>query len=148
MTDRTPDLDALDRRTYLRATGAAALGAAGLAGCVGRATGTLATQVTDQPADIADFESLVVTVDGFWLGPEGAEPEEDADGENETDTDDSLSGMEASEIADSYTVRELRDELRKRDLTVRGKKSTLVERLVKKAGLGKDTDNDDDTSED
>lgn len=67
---------------------------------------------------------------------------------NEADTDDSLSGMEASEIADSYTVRELRDELRKRDLTVRGKKSTLVERLVKKAGLGKDTDNDDDTSED
>ncbi|WP_049910800.1 DUF4382 domain-containing protein [Halorubrum coriense] len=86
MTDHAPDLDALDRRTYLRATGAAALGAAGLAGCVGRATGTLATQVTDQPADIADFESLVVTVDGFWLGPEGVEPE-DADGGDETDTD-------------------------------------------------------------
>jgi len=56
--------------------------------------------------------------------------------------------MEASEIADSYTVRELRDELRKRDLTVRGKKSTLVERLVEKAGLGKNGDADDDTSED
>ncbi|WP_096396015.1 DUF4382 domain-containing protein [Halorubrum trapanicum] len=87
MTDRTSDRVALDRRTYLRATGAAALGAAGLAGCVGRATGTLATQVTDQPADIGDFESLVVTVEGFWLGPEGAETDaEDADG-NETDTD-------------------------------------------------------------
>lgn len=87
MTDRTPDLDALDRRTYLQATGAAALGAAGLAGCVGRATGTLATQVTDQPADIGDFESLVVTVEGFWLGPEGTEPEDDeSDGDgNETD---------------------------------------------------------------
>ena len=97
MTDRTPDLDALDRRTYLRATGAAALGAAGLAGCVGRATGTLATQVTDQPADIADFESLVVTVDGFWLGPEGAEPEEDADGENETDTDDASDADDGSD---------------------------------------------------
>jgi ribosomal protein L10 len=56
--------------------------------------------------------------------------------------------MEASEIADSYTVRELRDELRKRDLTVRGKKSTLVQRLVEKAGLGQDADTDDDTSED
>lgn len=93
MTDRTPDRVALDRRTYLQATGAAALGAAGLAGCVGRATGTLATQVTDQPADIGDFESLVVTVEGFWLGPEGAEPDdEDVDG-NETadgnETDDS-----------------------------------------------------------
>jgi hypothetical protein len=88
VTDRTPDLDALDRRTYLQATGAAALGAAGLAGCVGRATGTLATAVTDQPADIADFESLVVTIEGIWLGPEGAESGEDGnatDDENATD---------------------------------------------------------------
>ena len=94
MTDRTPDsdasaLDALDRRTYLQATGAAALGAAGLAGCVGRATGTLATRVTDQPADIGDFESLVVTVEGIWLGPEGAES--GADG-NETDDGDMSDG--------------------------------------------------------
>ncbi|WP_424015113.1 DUF4382 domain-containing protein [Halorubrum xinjiangense] len=91
MTDRTSDRVSLDRRTYLQATGAAALGATGLAGCVGRATGTLATQVTDQPADIGDFESLVVTVEGFWLGPEGAEPDDDADG-NETDTDDGSDG--------------------------------------------------------
>ncbi|WP_049912153.1 DUF4382 domain-containing protein [Halorubrum kocurii] len=101
MTDRTPDLDALDRRTYLQATGAAALGAAGLAGCVGRATGTLATAVTDQPADIADFESLVVTVEGIWLGPEGAES--GADG-NETDdenaTDDESSGNETDDGGD------------------------------------------------
>ncbi|EMA63773.1 hypothetical protein C468_09214 [Halorubrum kocurii JCM 14978] len=101
VTDRTPDLDALDRRTYLQATGAAALGAAGLAGCVGRATGTLATAVTDQPADIADFESLVVTVEGIWLGPEGAES--GADG-NETDdenaTDDESSGNETDDGGD------------------------------------------------
>ncbi|PSQ56355.1 hypothetical protein BRD22_06020 [Halobacteriales archaeon SW_8_68_21] len=84
MTDRTPNLD-IDRRTYLRATGVAALGSVGLAGCVGRATGTLATQVTDQPADIGDFESLVVTVEGFWLGPEGARPESDGDGGDESD---------------------------------------------------------------
>ena len=87
MTD--DDAAAVDRRDYLRLTGVAALGTVGLAGCVGRATGTLATQVTDQPADIGDFESLVVTVEGFWLGPEGAEPDEedDADG-NETDDAD------------------------------------------------------------
>ncbi|QUO49143.1 MULTISPECIES: DUF4382 domain-containing protein [Halorubrum] len=100
MTDRTSDRLALDRRTYLRATGAAALGAAGLAGCVGRASGTLATRVTDQPADIGDFESLVVTVEGFWLGPEGAEPDsEDADG-NETDTDDGGDDAGDNETAD------------------------------------------------
>ncbi|TKX59634.1 DUF4382 domain-containing protein [Halorubrum sp. SS7] len=97
MTDRKSDLDALDRRTYLQATGAAALGAAGLAGCVGRATGTLATQVTDQPADIDDFESLVVTVEGFWLGPEGAESD-DEDG-NETDTEDD--GSDGGDDADA-----------------------------------------------
>lgn len=89
MTDRTPEADAsetdsVSRRTYLQATGAAALGVAGLAGCVGRATGTLATRVTDQPADIGDFESLVVTIQGIWLGPEGAESGVDG---NETDDD-------------------------------------------------------------
>ena len=91
MTDRTPDRVALDRRTYLQATGAAALGVSGLAGCVGRATGTLATAVTDQPADIGDFESLVVTVEGIWLGPEGAESGaegNETDDENATDGDD------------------------------------------------------------
>jgi len=87
VTDGTRDRLALDRRRYLQATGVAALGSVGLAGCVGRATGTLATRITDQPADIGDFESLVVTIEGFWLGPEGTEPEAgDADG-NETDTD-------------------------------------------------------------
>ncbi|MFC7187642.1 DUF4382 domain-containing protein [Halorubrum yunnanense] len=108
MTDRTPDAgasdrDALSRRTYLQATGAAALGATGLAGCVGKATGTLATRVTDQPADIGDFESLVVTIEGIWLGPEGAES--GADG-NETDdgsgTDgDDADGNETDEAGES-----------------------------------------------
>ncbi|WP_144923560.1 DUF4382 domain-containing protein [Halorubrum salsamenti] len=108
MTDRTPDLDALDRRTYLQATGAAALGVSGLAGCVGRATGTLATAVTDQPADIGDFESLVVTVEGIWLGPEGAESGADgnetddgnatnADGTDGNETDDGSDGEDDEE---------------------------------------------------
>jgi len=101
VTDRTSDRLALDRRTYLQATGAAALGASGLAGCVGRATGTLATAVTDQPADIGDFESLVVTVEGIWLGPEGAES--GAEG-NQTDdgsaTDDGDDGADGNETDD------------------------------------------------
>ncbi|QZA88198.1 DUF4382 domain-containing protein [Salinarchaeum sp. IM2453] len=61
------------RRTYLIATSTAA-GMASLAGCFGDdATGTLATQVTDQPGDIADFASCIVTIVGMWLGPEEAE---------------------------------------------------------------------------
>ena len=80
-------LDRLDRRSYLQATGAAALGTVGLAGCVGRATGTLATRVTDQPADIGDFESLIVTIEGVWLGPEGAVSGAEDGDTDETDGD-------------------------------------------------------------
>jgi hypothetical protein len=49
------------RREYIIATSGAALGTA-VAGCLGGggSTGTLATQVTDQPGDIDDFESCVV----------------------------------------------------------------------------------------
>jgi hypothetical protein len=55
----------------------------GLAGCIGGgSTGTLATQVTDQPGDIADFESCVVTIVGMWLGPEDAEAGDEEDGES------------------------------------------------------------------
>lgn len=82
MSRNTPTLD---RRSYLRATGAAALGTTALAGCVGTATGTLATRVTDQPGDIGDFESLIVTVEGIWLGPQGAGDESDDDSDDETD---------------------------------------------------------------
>ena len=64
------------------ATGAATAGTVPLAGCLGGdASGTLATQVTDQPGDIADFESCVVTIVGMWLGPEGAESGEEEDEE-------------------------------------------------------------------
>ncbi len=63
----------VDRRTYLATAGAATVGLVGLAGCSGSSTGTLATRVTDQPADIEDFESCLVTIVGMWLGPEGAE---------------------------------------------------------------------------
>jgi len=74
----------IDRRRYLAASGAAAAGVVGLAGCLGNATGTLATQVTDQPGDIGDFESCVVTIVGMWLGPEGAQ----SDGEGSDDDED------------------------------------------------------------
>lgn len=69
----------IDRRTYLVATGGATAAMVGLAGCLGGETGTLATQVTDQPGDIADFESCVVTIAGMWLGPEDAESGQDGE---------------------------------------------------------------------
>jgi hypothetical protein len=39
--------------------------------------------VTDQPGDIGDFESCVVTVVGMWLGAEGAETAEGTDEESD-----------------------------------------------------------------
>lgn len=97
----TDGFDAVDRRGYLRAAGAATLGTVGLAGCVGQASGTLATSVTDQPADIGDFESLVVTVQGIWLGPRGAESgagNQTEDGEEtENDSEDAGDGENADD---------------------------------------------------
>lgn len=63
----------IDRRSYLRAAGSVPLIGA-VAGCLGGGgTGTLSTNVTDQPVAIADFESCVVTIVGVWLGPEDAQ---------------------------------------------------------------------------
>lgn len=68
-----------DRRTYLERASIATVAIAGLAGCLGGGseggdeTGTLSTSVTDQPMDIGDFESLVVTIVGLWLGPRAAD---------------------------------------------------------------------------
>jgi hypothetical protein len=82
----------LDRRTYLRTTGIVAAGTVGLAGCSGTAsaTGTLATQVTDQPGDIADFESCVVTMQGMWVKPGEGDGTATAEG-TATGTDDGSS---------------------------------------------------------
>ncbi len=98
----------LDRRQYLGVASAAAVGTTALAGCVGKASGTLATSVTDQPADIGDFDSLVVTIEGIWLGPQGAESgtddeatgnvTDDEDGDDADDADDGPSGREYHEF--------------------------------------------------
>lgn len=64
----------LSRRQYLAATGFVTAGSIGMAGCSGGSTGTLATQVSDQPRDISDFSECVVTIVGMWLGPEAATP--------------------------------------------------------------------------
>lgn len=81
----------LNRRQYLSAMGAA--GVAGLAGCAGEdggtdtTTGSLATQVSDQPGDIDDFEECVVTIVGYWLGSsEAAEDGTTTSGMTDTQT--------------------------------------------------------------
>ena len=112
----------LDRRTYLTTTGVATAGMIGLAGCTGNGalagteddkgetddgateetdgddetgetqTGTLSTSVTDQPNDIGDFQSLVVTIDGIWIKPatgddDGSDAGSDRDSDAETEGD-------------------------------------------------------------
>ena len=78
----------MNRRSYLSGTGTA-IAAGLLAGCSsesgsdeptdtdgstdGTTYGTLATLVTDQPTDIDDFESCVVTLQGIWIKPVGGE---------------------------------------------------------------------------
>ena len=104
----------MQRRNYVRALGATVVTGA-FAGCAGNGnggddgdddngseTGLLSTSVTDQPNDIADFESLVITIDGIWVKPEGADDDEeseeiddDADGnETDSDSDDETNGDE------------------------------------------------------
>ncbi|MFC7133424.1 MULTISPECIES: DUF4382 domain-containing protein [Salinibaculum] len=112
------------RRAYLKAIGAVgAASAVGLAGCTGdaaAATGTLATAVTDQPGDIADFESCVVTIQGIWLKPasEDGDDGEDDDGDEggdgnttdgtstDGDTTDGTVVEQAEEDVDESEARE------------------------------------------
>lgn len=70
------------RRTYIKTVGGIPI-VGTIAGCIGddEATGVLATQVTDQPGDIADFDSCIVTIVGMWLGP----PDADAGDVEDTD---------------------------------------------------------------
>ncbi|WP_299235180.1 DUF4382 domain-containing protein [Natronomonas sp.] len=107
----------MERRQYVGGLGAAVLTGT-LAGCAGAGTddddggtadddttgsgdgsetGLLSTSVTDQPNDIGDFESLVVSLDGIWVKPEGTEDEED----DADDADDG--GTEDGETAGNET---------------------------------------------
>lgn len=115
----------MDRRTYLASTGAVLGG--GFAGCLGRSgsdgggdegaddagvddagsaesqMGVLSTAVSDDPADIGDFEKLVVTIDEVWVHPagsgEGESDDENDDGEQteETEKADENEGDEKQE---------------------------------------------------
>lgn len=67
----------MERRDFLKTTATLATASTvGLAGCsamTGTATGTLATRVSDQPGDIADFEECIVTITEVWAKPADGE---------------------------------------------------------------------------
>jgi len=88
----------LTRRDALAAT--AGLTATGLAGCAqgdssSTAVGYLSTGVSDQPGDIDEFESCVVTIEGIWLGPQSADAAEN-------DTDSTTNDTEADDAEREY----------------------------------------------
>lgn len=72
------------RREFLAATGTVT--AAGLAGCsaiTGAETGTLETSVSDQPGDIADFETLVLEITKVYAATTGSDGEDGTPAEGE-----------------------------------------------------------------
>jgi hypothetical protein len=85
MRDSDAERQTASRRDYLRATGGlAAAGAVGLAGCMGGAeatTGTLATQVSDQPGDIGDFDTLQLRITELLPKPVDGEANVNTPGE-------------------------------------------------------------------
>ena len=89
-----------NRRAYLKSVGAvSAVGMVGLSGCSGSgsdATGTLATEVTDQPGDIADFESCIVTIAGIWV-----KPSENDETEGSDDTEDGVTEQTEEDVDES-----------------------------------------------
>ena len=109
MPTKETDHSRLRRRDYLKTTGVAAASVVGLAGCLGAAdaTGTLATEVTDQPGDIADFESCVVTIQGIWLKPRGDDNDDGSDDENGSDDgdDEELAGDDDGANVDRSDAR-------------------------------------------
>jgi len=114
------------RRDYLRATGAAAAASvAGLAGCMGgaeAATGTLATRVSDQPGDIGDFESCVVTIAGYWVKPESDE-ESDA---TATETESDAESTETPDESDARQYHELESPQEADLVELQGDRSALI----------------------
>ena len=121
----------MNRRTYLGGFGAA-VATGTLAGCTGNGTdgngngsgngnsdadeeeeddgttayGVLSTSITDQPNDIADFESLLITIEGIWVKPDGAD---DGD-EDEEEADDGDAPEDDGEDAGDETDRDESEE--------------------------------------
>ena len=103
-------IDAVGRRDYLKLTsGVAATSTVGLSGCLGgnggdeAETGTLGTQITDQPGDIADFDSCIVTIQGIWIKPhnEGGDEDDSAGAEENGTEPDNDTVEDETDVAES-----------------------------------------------
>lgn len=116
----------MDRRRYLEGLGTVVATGA-LAGCAGNGNGSsgngngnddgeggdgtdaygfLSTSVTDQPNDIGDFESLVVTLEGIWVKPAGTDegdetPDAEDDGTPEDEAETPADGTDTADEDDS-----------------------------------------------
>ncbi|WP_435069024.1 DUF4382 domain-containing protein [Haloplanus sp. C73] len=125
------DTPSASRRDYLRATtGLAAAGLTGLAGCSSAqaTTGTLATRVSDQPGDIGDFETCVVTIAGFWVKP-GTEDEDDEDNDTTataTTTESESDGTETPDESDEREYYELESPQEADLVELQGDRSALI----------------------
>lgn len=119
----------INRRSYLKALGAIPI-VGGIAGCLGGGdTGILATHVSDQPGNIADFETLLIQVNGIWVKPlEGDLDKRDADAEvdlTELVGEASALVAETELETDSYAFLQLDAEATEATLT--GGESATVE---------------------
>jgi len=115
----------MDRRRYLEGLGAVVATGA-LAGCTGDGNGSsgngngngtgngnaddgtdaygfLSTIVTDQPNDIGDFESLVVTLEGIWVKPAETEEGDGTPDAEDGDTSDAEDGDTPEDEAETPT---------------------------------------------
>ncbi|SIS10911.1 DUF4382 domain-containing protein [Natronorubrum thiooxidans] len=132
-------IDDVDRRDYLKLAGGAVAGSTvGLSGCLSGSdddaveTGTLGTQVTDQPGDIADFESCVVTIQGIWIKPraEEGEAETDETADEDAETDGNETDDQDEEDIDQNERREYHefDEPQEADLVeLQGENTQLID---------------------
>jgi hypothetical protein len=113
VTERDHESATATRRDYLRVTGGlAAAGVAGLAGCMSGAeatTGTLATRVSDQPGDISDFETCVVTMAGFWIAPASDEDATATSTSASTETETSSDGEDEDADREYHEFEEPRE---------------------------------------
>jgi hypothetical protein len=75
----------MDRRTFVKAV-SGLVGTSALAGSgAGSNTSTLATPVSDQPGDIADFDRLLVAISGVRVKPAAEEELQEIDADTKVD---------------------------------------------------------------
>lgn len=126
----------IKRRSYLKALGAVPI-VGTTSGCLGGGdTGVLATHVSDQPGDIADFDTLLIQVNGIRVKAQDDDLEEiDADAEVDlTELTGEASELIAETELETNTYEFLQLEAEATEATLSGGDSATVD-LPGDAGL-------------